>query len=91
MKTLKLAPCPDCKRMISLTATTCPTCGRTIKEGDLVPVPIDAKPMSKVTIFIIAVVILLIMMMLLNGMEQLKEDERNRERILQMEQRRGRP
>lgn len=89
MKTLKLAPCPDCKSRISLTANTCPHCGRAIKEGDLVPIPIEAKPMSKVTIFIIFVVVLFVMMALLNGMEQLKEDERNRQRIIEMEQRRG--
>lgn len=89
-KTLKLAPCPDCKRMISLTAAACPHCGRAIKEGDLTPIPVDAKPMSKVTIIIISVVVLLVMMLLLNGMEQVKEDERNRQRILETEQRRGR-
>lgn len=40
MKTLKLAPCPDCKKKISLTATQCPNCGKTITEGDLQPIEI---------------------------------------------------
>ena len=83
----KLAPCPDCRRMVSLAAATCPVCGRVFKEGDLVPVV--PKPMSKATIIVIGIVVLLIMIMLLNGMEQVKEDERNRQRILDIEQRRG--
>jgi hypothetical protein len=32
---MKLAPCPDCGNPCSLTATTCPRCGRVIKPGDL--------------------------------------------------------
>ena len=92
-----LAPCPDCKMIISLSAAACPNCGRPINAGDLIPVPIHPmpiakrpKPISKVTIFIIFIVVLIIMVALLNGMEQLKEDERNRQRILEMEQRRSR-
>ncbi|MGI8668527.1 MAG: hypothetical protein ACR2J3_01635 [Aridibacter sp.] len=32
---MKLAPCPDCGNACSLTATTCPRCGRNMKSGDL--------------------------------------------------------
>jgi vacuolar-type H+-ATPase subunit I/STV1 len=32
---MKLAPCPDCGNACSLTATTCPRCGRIMKLGDL--------------------------------------------------------
>jgi hypothetical protein len=46
MKTLKLAPCPDCKRRISLAATTCLGCGRAIKEGDLQSIEIKTNPPS---------------------------------------------
>ncbi len=32
---MTLAPCPDCGNYCSLTATTCPRCGRNMKFGDL--------------------------------------------------------
>ena len=73
--------------MVSLAAATCPVCGRVFKEGDLVPVV--PKPMSKVTIAVIGIVVLIVMILLLNGMEQVKEDERTRQRIMDTERRRS--
>ncbi len=32
---MKLSHCPDCGNACSLTATTCPRCGRVMKPGDL--------------------------------------------------------
>ncbi len=31
---MNLAPCPDCKKMISVAAITCPNCGRVFNEGE---------------------------------------------------------
>ena len=31
---MNIAPCPDCKKMISVTATVCPKCGHVFKEGE---------------------------------------------------------
>jgi hypothetical protein len=31
---MNIGPCPDCKKMISVEATTCPNCGRVFKEGE---------------------------------------------------------
>lgn len=61
MKTLKLAPCPDCKRRISLTATTCPQCGRTIMPGDLQPIPIQTKPPSALWPIIVGILLFLLL------------------------------
>lgn len=83
----KLAPCPDCRRMVSLEAAACLKCGRAFKEGDLVPVV--PKPMSKVTIIVISIIILIVMMMLINGMNMAREDERTRQRIMDTERRRS--
>jgi hypothetical protein len=83
----KLAPCPDCRRMVSLEAATCLKCGRVFKEGDLIPVV--PKPMSPATIIMISVVVLLVIMLLMKGMEMAKEDERTRQRIMDTERRRS--
>lgn len=83
----KLAPYPDCRRMVSLEAATCLKCGHVFNEGDLVPVV--PKPMSKVTIIIISVVVLLFIILLMNGMEMVKQDERTRQQIMGKERRRS--
>jgi hypothetical protein len=80
---MNLAPCPDCKTMISLNAANCPKCGRVIKEGDLVPP--EAKPMNPGCV--IAAVIIVIVM-IISGIQmsnEKKEDERIRQRILERE------
>ncbi len=35
----KLGLCPDCKAVISRSASSCPKCGRPVSEGDLLDVP----------------------------------------------------
>lgn len=85
---MKLAPCPDCKRMISLSASTCPNCGRPIKEGELVsPVPSEPKPMTAGQwgcFILIALVVLFIIISALNA-PRISDDDRMRQ-LKKMEQ-----
>ena len=56
---MNLAPCPDCGNYCSLTATTCPRCGRNMKFGDLsnsnVVRPVDSQS-PNIFICVLAVV-----------------------------------
>jgi hypothetical protein len=84
MKTLKLAPCPDCKRRISLAATTCPKCGRTIMPGDLQPIPIQTKPPSVALPIIIGILLFFLLLVAYQKGKELN-DARDRQ-IQRMEQ-----
>lgn len=56
---MNLASCPDCGNACSLTATTCPRCGRIMKPGDLsrsnIVRLIDSRP-PNVPIYLLAVI-----------------------------------
>jgi hypothetical protein len=69
--------------MISLSAATCPKCGRVIKEGDLVPP--EAKPMNPGCIIAAVIIVILILIMGIKVSKEKQEDERIRQRILERE------
>jgi len=52
---VKLALCPDCGNRCSLTATTCPGCGRNIQLGDLIESDIPNRQLA-ILIYALAVV-----------------------------------
>ncbi len=56
---MNLAPCPDCGNACSLTATTCPRCGRNMKLGDLsesnAVKPVDSQSPT-ILIYVLAVI-----------------------------------
>jgi hypothetical protein len=57
---MNLAPCPDCNRPISCSATACPHCGRPISPTDLqAPPPGAINRGGVITLVIIALLILL--------------------------------
>jgi uncharacterized paraquat-inducible protein A len=86
----KLAPCPDCKRMISLAAATCPQCGRAFKAGDLVPIqPEPLSTRSIIWMIVVSIIILYLVIMGIKGVNELQEDERIKQRIMDTERRRG--
>lgn len=86
MKTLKLAPCPDCKRRISLTATQCPGCGRTIMEGDLQPIEIKQPP----SIWWAVIVGILLFIILYAAAEKGREINNSRDQQIQKMEKTGR-
>lgn len=88
---MRLAPCPDCRKMISLAATACPHCGRPITEGELAPP--TPKPMSRGCTILMIIAAVLVVILLLKAMETgskiREDDERLRQRILDNERRRS--
>ena len=84
MKTLKLAPCPDCKRRISLAATACPGCGRAIMPGDLKPIEIQTEPPSTAWPIVIVILLFILLFVAYQKGKEI-EDERARQ-LRRMEQ-----
>lgn len=82
-----LVPCPDCKTMVSPAAASCPKCGRVFKAGDLVP--IQSKPLSLGCIIMIVIIVLWIIIAGIKASNEMKEDERIRQRIMDAERRRS--
>jgi len=75
---MKLAPCPDCKRIISRSATACPNCGRPIAASDFPP-PHERERFPIGTIILAAIVVLIIMMLALNAPTGISDDDRMRQ------------
>ena len=81
---MKLAPCPACKKMLSLTATVCPNCGRTMKEGDLIAPETPPMPLWWIVAAILIVIFIFI------AAEKGKEINDSRERQIQRMEQTGR-
>ena len=91
---MKLAPCPDCKRMISLAATTCPNCGRPIQPGDLksaepTPEEIEERSRRSQRNLVIVVVLLALMTLLCVNANRKENIDREFQRTLEWERQRG--
>jgi hypothetical protein len=57
---MNLAPCPDCNRPISRSATACPHCGRPINPTDLQgPAPGTINRGGVITLVIIILLVIL--------------------------------
>lgn len=66
---MRLAPCPDCKRPISRSATTCPQCGKPIKPEDL-SAPADAEQKRNVGGIVVLVLMALLILLLIFASRQ---------------------
>lgn len=85
---MNLAPCPDCKTMISRSATACPKCGRPITPADLPPPPKrEGFPVG--TVIVAAIVVIIILLLAMKASNDKQEDQRIRERILDTERKRS--
>ena len=81
---MKLAPCPDCKRVISRSAIACPNCGRPITASDFPPPP-EAQRFPIGTIILAAIIVLIILMLAVNAPRPLTDEDRMRQ-LEKMEQ-----
>lgn len=78
----KLAECPDCRRLVSLTATACPNCGRAFKEGDLKSS--EAKGVGPGCIIVIVLFVLFLILAASNSVSE-RQLNRSREQFIQRE------
>lgn len=84
-----LAPCPDCRNMCSLTAVSCPKCGRVFQPGDLQP---QAGGEADKHPFLLLIFVFVIFLMIVFGVkmsQEMREDQKLRQRILEGERIRG--
>lgn len=59
-----LAPCPDCRNMCSLVASSCPKCGRVMQPGDL-SLPAETEPKKKIGGIVVLVLMALFVLLLI--------------------------
>ena len=88
--TMNTAPCPDCQKMISVTATACPKCGRVFKEGERAAhqKAFEAKVAadSKRSLIIAGVVAIVLLILFLIGNSARVTDEDRMRQMQRMEQ-----
>ena len=81
---MNIAPCPDCKKMISVAAATCPNCGRVFKEGERAThqkefeAKVAADSKRSVVIAVVVAVVLLILFLIGNS-SRITEADRTRQ------------
>lgn len=87
---MNIAPCPDCKTMCSVTAATCPKCGRVFKEGERAAQQKEFKAKvaadSKRSIVIALVVAAVLLILFLIGNSARVTDEDRMRQMQRMEQ-----
>ena len=78
---MNLAPCPDCKKMISLAASACPNCGRPVTAEELSkqPQPRPSEAGQWGCIIVLIIIILLIIIGALNAPPRITDEDRMRQ------------
>jgi hypothetical protein len=76
---LKLGLCPDCKAVVSRSASSCPKCGRPISEADLLELPKTSTAGCQWGCVIVVLIIILIMVIGAILHQPLTEEDRMRQ------------